>query len=311
MKSNQIDILKSFGILFVLLAHTQATTQSNISFFYNILGNLSVPLFFFMAGLNSNSNYKFNKFLMKLLIKVIIPYLVIGTLVYFITSLFGQLVAEVSFYEYTKFIIGIRSYLYFAFTYIAIQVSFIYVSKFPKIEFIIFGLLLFYYVLLYLNIFNGFGYLDLFLWNFYFFFGRILKIYFLKFNRFSYIIPLIILPYFFLQLKPVIFYRYWDSIILLINFNFCLIYFSIYFSKLNFKSFLIKTSSNYTFIIYLCHIPVISLLNILFGNSSISFLIPFVVFLTLPPAFYFLGKILLLLKFNSLYYSYFVIKSYE
>lgn len=116
-ESKSMYVLRSIAIFSVLCAHSSYVTSNSLSAIYNsrlllLLGLVGVPIFFINSGyfFYKKPHISYRLFIRKKLIKIIIPWLVLTSIVYLYIVLRKP---EASFLGYVKFIIGIGNYTYF------------------------------------------------------------------------------------------------------------------------------------------------------------------------------------------------------
>ena len=115
MKNSTIQVLRAFGIISVIFAHSNRPenllNSERISLIYNNLGIIGVPIFLIISGfLFAKDSSNFKTFLAKKIKKLIIPWLIFGTIVYLYVTIRKGGISMLTFYN---FIIGNGSYLYF------------------------------------------------------------------------------------------------------------------------------------------------------------------------------------------------------
>ena len=111
---NRINNVKFICLFSIICAHT---ISANIEAyrFLQIIGICGVPCFFFLSGFLFTNHQKqsIGAFFRKRMITMIIPWLFVGSITYFINSLFGSKVEHLTIVNYILYIIGYHSHLYY------------------------------------------------------------------------------------------------------------------------------------------------------------------------------------------------------
>lgn len=169
-----IDTMKAFFILFVIIAHTPLRYETYpiwFSQFWAILGTLGVGGFLSTSGfLYSNSKLTKQK-----VRKILIPWIFSSVLMYLLLLRFSNPTFSLSLTDWFLFFIGYKSYYYFMTIYTFISLSFRFIpKKHSVLYFFVTPISLLIVNFLNLNIII-FGYLNPFNWFTFFWFGNYLK----------------------------------------------------------------------------------------------------------------------------------------
>lgn len=297
MRDSYFDKIKFFAILSVISAHT-TTSYRFMSFVFNTFGILGVPIFLFISGYFSrNSNIPWIIFLKRKLLKLILPWLLIGSVVYFISSNFGANLNTIDFTSYFEFILGFNSYLYFVPVILIIQFIIKILKNKPKILLVISMLAFFYQFLVSLQIIEtNLMYLDVFFWFPYFVSGYYLS----ELNQFNQSIVkkiiwmIVILSTILIMILIFDQISYFTVTGFLINWTSIL--YIIVLRRINLKDdFFSKVGKN-SYTIYLIHMPVVGLLNLLFSDVLILSVI--------SPLLTLLSASIAIFLFNFIYFKY-------
>lgn len=297
MRDSYFDKIKFFAILSVISAHT-TTSYRFMSFVFNTFGILGVPIFLFISGYFSrNSNIPWIIFLKRKLLKLILPWLLIGSVVYFISSNFGANLNTIDFTSYFEFILGFNSYLYFVPVILIIQFIIKILKNKPKILLVISMLAFFYQFLVSLQIIEtNLMYLDVFFWFPYFVSGYYLS----ELNQFNQSIVkkiiwmIVILSTILIMILIFDQISYFTVTGFLINWTSIL--YIILLRRINLKDdFFSKVGKN-SYTIYLIHMPVVGLLNLLFSDVLILSVI--------SPLLTLLSASIAIFLFNFIYFKY-------
>lgn len=172
----EIYIIKAFAVISIVTAHIKLVSNNNlinniISMVYSSIGVIGVPMFFIISGLLFYNNNKSLKHFFKSKIKtIIIPWLVTGTLVYiYIVVRKGG----ASIIGYLDFILGNGSYLYFLTVLMILYIVFYY-FKSEKFIYAIMIISIISNILTIHKLININGYMNFMNWCVYFEFGLLL-----------------------------------------------------------------------------------------------------------------------------------------
>ena len=283
-RNNMFYYLKAFAIFSVICAHITPLKENAssasvfISQFYDYFGCLGVGIFFVLSGyFFHNNKQNFKEFWKSKLKKIAIPWLFIGTIVYVSVFYFQH---SLSIYNYFKFLIGYGSYLY----YLTV-LFFMYLLFFNKNAKIIVGGVLLSVIsniltIIYYNQIANFAYINAFNWMIYFIIGMSLN----KYNLFPKIKKQVNLPYItiiviiilhILTGKHLFYFSCFGFITILLSFF--ILASKFYETKIENKMLLFI--GNYSFPIYLIHMPiagVITRICNLFSNCFFVLIRPFV-----------------------------------
>jgi len=124
---NTLYVLKGLAIIYVAIAHMGGYKNPIINQISSILGTMGVPIFLFLSGYFFNNNCGFAKFWRKKLFRIVIPWLLWGTITFTISSLSHR--GENIFLEYIKWITGNGTWLYFVLVLLFCFILFFYVYK--------------------------------------------------------------------------------------------------------------------------------------------------------------------------------------
>ena len=114
------NIIKGWAIIFVIIAHTNVLNDNVYLFdkmshqIMSIIQLIGVPLFLFLSGyfyLDSIKKWTLKELVLRKLKSIIIPWLFCSSLIYIITSNFGNSTNPISIISAFKFIIGYKSCL--------------------------------------------------------------------------------------------------------------------------------------------------------------------------------------------------------
>lgn len=113
---NLIDYLKMLSIFSVIFAHTVSVYESSslLYAYIKLFSNFGVFTFFIISGfLYPTSLEKQNSYFFRKTRNVVFPWIFWGSIVFIISSLFGDQKQNISLFSYLNFLFGNGSYLYF------------------------------------------------------------------------------------------------------------------------------------------------------------------------------------------------------
>lgn len=308
-KIKEFDIIKIILIFSIICAHLSPIDNiikinSIISWLYNSLGILGVPIFYFISGyLFYNNKKSFKHFFLNKIKNIIIPWIFVGTVCYLIVFLFQN---NISLIGFLNFIIGKGSYLYYLTILILLYILFFKYKDnfmFLLITFIL-GIVSIIY-----NIYYGiheYSYINLLNWIPYFNIGlmtnkynklnKVLK--FCKKNKFLFLITFILVLISGLYLNSKV--NYWTliGIILIILFFFTTFGF-IYKCDNKYKILNFIGENSLSF--YLIHMPIAGIIVRISNVSSILILLrPIITIFITYLVIYLYKKIVERLNLNNL-----------
>lgn len=278
--------LKGSAIISVIIAHTSVLNIAPKAFdkamlpIFEKLGLIGVPVFLFISGYFFYKNRDtIGQFFLKKLKTIMMPWIFCGTLVFFVSTFFGQKSGQMGITSYMRFIIGDGSIYYFIPILFLNFLLFFYIRY--RIQIIIIPIIILNLVILaYADVIPMNPYLNPLNWMGFFALGLLFRKYDLM-NRFINIgIPLLITLS---SLVLVLFLaRYFEK-----GFTIGFTYFSM--SSFVFELFgaviliylcaKIKRGKSFfyalgkiSFSIYLLHIPVAGTINMIFNQYSIPFM---------------------------------------
>ena len=304
-KNIVINNIKAFCIFSVICAHTTSG-----SFFTNrllqIIGICGVPCFFFLSGyLFSNHNkYTFKQFMKKKIIRIVTPWVMVGSITYIINSLSGSEKEKFMFLNWIKYLIGYHSHLYY------LTILFIFylifwkkckiVDGIKKMSLLISLLYVIYIEFIGLNNLKIYPYLNPLFWIVFFSLGIKFKekikenLYLLsKLNKLSWIINLFCV-FMCLVIWNFVnsFISYFSIFTFILEILVVLISMSLISKNKYLKLNIFSEIGEKTLFIYLTHIVVIGLFNyILSFNTILDMLKPIIVFILYGIIITFLNKI--------------------
>ena len=291
MKNKSIQVMRAFAIFSVILAHSNRTEHFTdyeaLSILFGNLGIVGVPIFLVIAGyLFSPKNQSVIQFLKRKIKPVFIPWIFTGTLVYFYVTVRKGGITIIS---YILFIIGHGSYLYFMTILLMIWIVFLYVYKFKNLLplYVVSIALVFIANTTYLfDLLNP--YLNPIYFFHYFIFGAIINrldssIINFRFNAIHLTVisalSILILSF---TITYKIYLTYFGIISIFYNYFFVGMAFMISSRLVNSK--LLVRIGDYSFWIYLTHMPIVGLYYYLFGRysfrSEVLLFIPIFILLT-------------------------------
>jgi len=300
------NAIKSWAIISIIAAHVYI--DGNISLgleyfkiFLNYFGTIGVGLFFIVSGYVWG-NIGFN--LKKSVSKLIIPWVISGSLIFLYVYVRKSDLDSDFFYSYLSFVLGQSSYLY----YMSVYFIYILTARFWNVNligFIIFIVSLAYYIFKIPIFHTYFGvneHLNPLLWFPYVYIGKYAKniLSFLELFR----LETILIFSFIIFLMSYYYYEY--------NINSYIVYFSLFRVYLTFLFFLslyylyphfqvmnkFNIVGEQSLFIYLWHMPLVGILNFI-GNNYIEELHYFSVLIVL--SFFVLLVLFFRTKKNSFY----------
>lgn len=300
------NAIKSWAIISIIAAHVYI--DGNISLgleyfkiFLNYFGTIGVGLFFIVSGYVWG-NIGFN--LKKSVSKLIIPWVISGSLIFLYVYVRKSDLDSDFFYSYLSFVLGQSSYLY----YMSVYFIYILTARFWNVNligFIIFIVSLTYYIFKIPIFHTYFGvneHLNPLLWFPYVYIGKYAKniLSFLELFR----LETILIFSFIIFLMSYYYYEY--------NINSYIVYFSLFRVYLTFLFFLslyylyphfqvmnkFNIVGEQSLFIYLWHMPLVGILNFI-GNNYIEELHYFSVLIVL--SFFMLLVLFFRTKKNSFY----------
>lgn len=300
------NAIKSWAIISIIAAHVYI--DGNISLgleyfkiFLNYFGTIGVGLFFIVSGYVWG-NIGFN--LKKSVSKLIIPWVISGSLIFLYVYVRKSDLDSDFFYSYLSFVLGQSSYLY----YMSVYFIYILTARFWNVNligFIIFIVSLTYYIFKIPIFHTYFGvneHLNPLLWFPYVYIGKYAKniLSFLELFR----LETILIFSFIIFLMSYYYYEY--------NINSYIVYFSLFRVYLTFLFFLslyylyphfqvmnkFNIVGEQSLFIYLWHMPLVGILNFI-GNNYIEELHYFSVLIVL--SFFVLLVLFFRTKKNSFY----------
>ncbi len=133
---NYINIIRGLAIFSIICAHVSSISplsleiNNYISITMSSIGTIGVGVFFFVTGLLFNHKQeKFSAFIQRKSVRIIIPWIIIGTAVYIYANIGINRETKISFLE---FIIGNGSYLYFLTILITHYIILFFIDKLKK-----------------------------------------------------------------------------------------------------------------------------------------------------------------------------------
>jgi fucose 4-O-acetylase-like acetyltransferase len=115
-RNNKIDMIKAFCIFSVICAHTTSENDT-VGRILQLIGVCGVPLFFFFSSFLFYNGKQYdksrNEFWRTKVSQIFIPWLLFGSITWIINNLFGTQVSSLSLHSYFMYMIGYKSHLYF------------------------------------------------------------------------------------------------------------------------------------------------------------------------------------------------------
>lgn len=280
-KIKEFSYIKVILIISIVCAHLSPINyitkfNSSISWLYNAIGILGVPIFYFISGyLFYNNQKKFKDFFVNKIKSIIIPWIFIGTLCYLAVFLLQD---NISLVGYLNFIIGKGSYLYYLTVLILI---YIIVFKYKDNFMFLILLIIIGIISIILNIYYGiheYSYLNIFNWISYFNIGIIINKYnklsslfnFSNKNKYLFLISFVLVVVSGLYFNFEVNYWTMIGVLLIITFFFTIFGF-IY--NININNNLLTFIGENSLSFYLIHMPIAGLIVRLTNFNSILLLI--------------------------------------
>lgn len=266
---------KGIFILSVLMVHTPVTGSLQMNKIWNSLGTIGVVGFFITSGyLFYENNNSLKKLITKKYKRIVLPWFVCGSIVYLVSSFFGEEKA-ISKKGYFYFLFGYGSLYYFLTILVFLFLMFYFFKKREKLLYLTLCLTPCYIILVFYNFLpKHYQYLNILNWISFFSLGIILnkkmiinKIFNLKKTIFFLFIVFFMLAIMYNQ----------NTYFTPLNFIFELLgVFSIFIlikilNKNIFISNKLKNIGEKSFTIYLLHMPLAGLLNILAKKNNFYF----------------------------------------
>lgn len=101
---------RAVAILTVIAAHITVKNLNWLSHLYSVIGSIGVIVFFIISGYYYKKE-KFSILCKKKLISVILPWIILGSIVYIVNTLLAG--NNITLLEWFKWLIGYKTYLYF------------------------------------------------------------------------------------------------------------------------------------------------------------------------------------------------------
>lgn len=305
--------IKGLAILSVVIAHTPIYVNSKvsqiISNLYSTIGAIGVPIFLFISGYLFNvKNLNIRSFLSKKINTVIIPWLFCSSIVYIISSYFGRGNEKINIMGYINFIFGNGSLFYYMSILFILYISMFYIVKSKITIYIVIALSS---ISIYLTASGVFANINLYLnpFNFaiYFALGILLKdnlekIIDLSTSRRNIIALIFIIMLFITATKNMGGYAGVMTI------PFSIISFLSIISIINSKLIEIlniKSIGEFSFTIYLLHMPIAGIINIMCRNILMLNIIKFLLVIAIMKIginiiFYLSSKMKIFIYLNKL-----------
>lgn len=295
--SSIFNIAKVLAILSVILAHSRVNDSTIYSTLAEIIGAIGVVTFFFISGYFYNgSKYGISVFFLKKIKTIIIPWIFLGSVVFFVGNKF-------SFLNYANWLIGNGTYLYYLsvlmmcyllssffkqqwhrFFFILLNIISLLLTSFGVIDQIWGNVLDFTPFNNYLNIFNWIGFFSLGI----LFQGKMQHLLFiLNKNIVSILILYVIVVFFSLLFEPNA-GGYFSIFAIPLEITGLLALFSLSTLPV-FHQKIIYKISEFTFTVYLIHFLVFPFRRFLISNYFFQFLNP-VVYLLICIGLILIGK---------------------
>lgn len=271
---NIIYCLKAYAIFSIICAHVYPISNSNnviafISKFIGSIGTFGVGIFFIISGYLFYDNKKnINNFIKRKLLKIVLPWLFVGTFVYIVVFIFKN---QINFFGYITFIFGINSYLYYLTVLTFLYIIFYYNKHNIKFNFMMISVSIISNILTVLNykFFNSISYINPLNWIIYFEFGLLIS----RYSSFEKIGNRFTIPYIFVILLTVLHILFLGQLFYFSFFGFVLIMISFisilrFIIKMEIQNNLILYIGKISFPIYLVHMPIAGIIVRLLGNSE-------------------------------------------
>ncbi|WP_338778808.1 acyltransferase [Metabacillus sp. FJAT-52054] len=269
-----IDSMKAFSIISVIFAHTSSSPEGAVPFFSLLsanIGTVGVVVFFIISGyLFGKKQPPFFLFLKKKKV-VFIPWIFCGSLIYLVTQYGGTISEPLTLTKLFLYLIGYDTYLYYLSMLI---VSYLVLFKLKEYNIFLYLFILMTVISVFLTSLNKLWmiqpYINPFNWLGFFSLGILLfkkanitKIYIIC-RKYSMLIILLFVGFLCLSiyLKEG---SYWSSFSLFIELSGAMII--VIIAGRTFSNTLVRYIGKQSFAIYLLHMPVAGITNIIINNT--------------------------------------------